>query len=247
MLSRQDVVGRLDGLIVGADALRAVSRKHMTWDLWIDEVESFLRRTLGGDVEKEFRKALTPGAVLTFGDPQPIYLEALQQGVNKLAVIRKRVIRGDYDAQLEGTLKGVEREGAVPSIFIAHSGEPPALFRLTRFLEALRVKPVIAEWLPFKGRQVPDQARSAMDGCVAAIVFATAADAVAERKQPGRGALTETGILQERFGQKIIYLVEEGVELGPMLDSFAREFFTQDCLERAFSRVVVELKGHAII
>jgi predicted nucleotide-binding protein len=246
--SHRDVVGRLDEFIIGADALRAVSRKHMTWDLWIDEVESFLRHTLGEPVEKEFKRSLTPSAVLTFGDPQPIYLEALQQSVNKLAVIRKRVIRGDYDVQLQEGPGQTEKAAAAPaSVFISHSGETPAFSRLIRFLGDLGVNPLVAEWLPFKGRTVPEHVRGTMDGCQAAVVFATAADAVGERKQPGRGALIETGILQQRFGDKVVYLVEEGAELGPMADGFAHESFTQDCLERAFHRIVVELKAHDMI
>ena len=86
-----------------------------------------------------------------------------------------------------------------------------------------------------------------MEGSEAAIVFATQADVVGDRAQPGRGALIETGILQERFGEGVVYLVEGGSELGPMADNFARESFTQDCLERAFHRIVVELKAHGLI
>lgn len=67
------------------------------------------------------------------------------------------------------------------------------------------------------------------------------------RHQPGRGALIETGILQERFGERVIYLVENGSEFGPMAENFARESFTQDNLERAFHRIVVELKACGLI
>ena len=248
MASRQEAAGKLAEFIVKANELRQVPRRHMRWDLWIDEVESFLRRTLGDLAEKEFKEAMNPDVGATFGDPQPIHLQTLQIGINKLAVMRRRVIRGDYGTQLEGSPNRVQGHLATPaSVFIAHSGEPPALSRLADFLKALGVEPVIAERLPFKGRQVPDQARSAMNGCAAAIVFATAADAATDRTQPGRGLLNETGVLQEQFGDKIIYLVEEGVQLGAMLDSYARESFTQECLEKAFHRIVVELKAHRII
>ncbi len=132
-------------------------------------------------------------------------------------------------------------------IFISHSGETPAFYRLDRFLRDLGVEPVVAEWLPFKGRTVPDHVKGAMEGCVVAVVFATKADQVGGRSQPGRGALIETGILQARFEERVVYLVEEGAEFGPMADNFARESFTQDCLERAFHRIVVELKSHGLI
>lgn len=134
-----------------------------------------------------------------------------------------------------------------PRIFISHSGEGPAFYRLVLFLWELAVEPVVAEWRPFQGQPVPQHVRSAMDSCVAAIVFATAADQVGGRKQPGRGALIETGILQERFGKRVIYLVEKEVELGPMADNFACEFFTQDNLEAAQRRVVIELRALGLI
>ncbi len=134
-----------------------------------------------------------------------------------------------------------------PRIFISHSGEGSAFYRLVLFLWELAVEPVVAEWRPFQGQPVPQHVRSAMDSCVAAIVFATAADQVEGRKQPGRGALIETGILQERFGKRVIYLVEKGVELGPMADNFACEFFTQDNLEAAQRRVVIELRALGLI
>ncbi len=86
-----------------------------------------------------------------------------------------------------------------------------------------------------------------MSSCVGAIVFATATDQVGGRKQPGRGVLIEVGILQERFNERVIYLVERGCELGPMANNFACEFFTQDNLEQAFQRLVVELKSHGLI
>lgn len=134
-----------------------------------------------------------------------------------------------------------------PRIFISHSGEGPAFYRLVLFLWDLEVEPVVAEWQPYQGQPVPQNVRSAMDSCVAAIVFATATDQVGDRKQPGRGALIETGILQERVGEQVIYLVEKGVELGPMADNFACEFFTQDNLEAAYRRVIIELRAFGLI
>ena len=152
----------------------------------------------------------------------------------------------EASARLNRLRKPVRRE-ARARVFISHSGESAAFHRLLRFLWSLGVEPVVAEWLPFSGRLVPEHVRATMDSCECAIVLATGSDEVGERKQPGRGVLIETGILQERFGERVIYLVEEGAQLGPMADGFARESFTQDNLERAFERIVVELKAHDLI
>jgi hypothetical protein len=211
--------------------------------LWEDEVYRYLQRNVDHQAATDFHDKMHPGVFFVPSDESD-YARDLRNAVVHLQVVKARVDRGEYDPAPKIQLIPVNTPA---SIFIAHSGEPNALHRLTRFLEALGVKPVIAEWLPFQGRQVPDQARSAMDRCQAAIVFATVSDVVGDRGQPGRGALIEAGILQERFGSKVVYLVEEGAELGPMADNFARESFTQDCLERAFHRIVVELKAQGII
>ncbi len=134
-----------------------------------------------------------------------------------------------------------------PRIFISHSGENLAFYRLVSFMWELGVEPVVAEWKPFKGQPVPEHVRSAMESCVAAIVFATAADQVGDRKQPGRGVLIETGMLQERFSERVIYLIENETELGPMADNFACEFFTQDNLEAAYRRVIIELRAFGLV
>ena len=248
MPSRDEIAGGLAEFMVRAEELPTISHKDVRWDLWKDEVLSYLRRTLGQDAEKEFKRVMAVSTIAWWGDEDVPYVNSLSEGVKKLAVMRQRVIRGEYDAQLQGSPDKVQEHAALaPSVFIAHSGEPPALHRLTRFLEALGVKPVIAEWLPFRGAQVPDHARSSMDGCDAAIVFATVSDAAGQRQQPGPGALIETGILQERFGDRVIYLVEKGAHFGPMADGFAHESFTRNCLEKAFHRIVVELRAHKVI
>jgi len=246
MPSREETVAKLEALINRATDLSWIRHDGEEWAIWKDEVKHYLCRTLGNSAEQEFSNAMRVTALPAYGgDHQPYYLKALDRAVTSLKVIKARVERGDYGTAPE--TQASAQSPSAPSVFIAHSGEPPALSRLAEFLKALGVEPVIAERLPFKGRQVPDQARSAMNGCAAAIVFATAADAAKDRTQPGRGLLNETGVLQEQFGDKIIYLVEEGVQLGVMLDSYARESFTQECLERAFHRIVVELKAHKII
>lgn len=167
---------------------------------------------------------------------------------NRLQVLKARIERGEYVEPSKSVPPPSTQTDAVrPRVFISHSGENEAFYRLTLFLNELGVQPIIAEWLPFGGRSVPDQVGEAIASCAAAIVFATRADQVGDRSQPGRGALIETGILRQRFGERVIYLVEEGAEFGPMADNFARESFTQENLERVFHRLVVELKAYGLV
>jgi predicted nucleotide-binding protein len=253
MSSREEIAQKLQDFIDMAGRLRSLDYGGAEWALWEDEVYQYLQRVADQQAATDFQNKLhnvEPIASIFHGPiviPES-YVRALDKAVVHLHVVKARVERGDYDAALSGKEAAPSDQSSPrPSVFISHSGEPPIFSRLARFLEDLGVEPVVAEWLPFKGQTVPVHVRSAMDGCQAAIVFATASDQVGDRSQPGRGVLTETGILQERFGDRVIYLVEEGADFGPMVGGFARESFTQDCLERAFHRIVIELKAHGIV
>jgi hypothetical protein len=140
-----------------------------------------------------------------------------------------------------------ERQSAPRKVFIAHSGDTWALNRLLRFIRALGPDPQIAEWLPFSGTQVPEHVRRVFSDCECAVVFAEATQSIGGSSQPGRGVLIEVGLLQQHFGDRIVYLREEGASFGPMADPFAAEFFRQDCLENAFFRLVVEFKAWSLI
>lgn len=136
---------------------------------------------------------------------------------------------------------------AKPKAFIAHTGNSGAFHRLLRFLTTLGVDPQVAEWLPSSGAHIPDHVRSIYQDCACAIVFAEAIHRAGGKGQTGTGVLIEVGLLQSHFSDRIIYLREEGVSFGPMADSYVAEFFTQDNLEAAFQKIVLELKAWGLI
>ena len=243
----RELTAGLQELISEVDDILEIHRSDAAHDIFDDKAKHFVRRHIGDrDAVRLHNILVGPTLVYASGSElSQARKQTLYNAQKLLKVLVARVERGDHRIASPATQTDVATQP--PRVFIAHSGEPSSLTRLVRFMEALEVKPIIAEWLPFKCRQVPDHARHAMDGCAAAIVFATAADGVGERGQPGRGVLTETGILQERFDDKVIYLLEEGASFGAMADGFAHESFTQDNLEGAFLRIVLELKAHAII
>lgn len=258
-MTPEQIIAKLKGLSRKVKRLQNVRYQGRDWRLIEDELDKFLRTNLGDDAAWAVHNALNPGRIRVRMQDYPIgdnvdpewkaeRVEAVQTQLHMLV----RDLKSGYLVPKEETptRTSVGPRQPVkphPRLFISHSGETEAFYRLNRFLKDLGMDPVVAEWLPFRGRQVPHHVRNTMENCQAAIVFATRADQVGERSQPGRGALIETGILQERFGEKVVYLVEEAAEFGPMADNFACESFTQDCLERAFHRIVVELKAHGLI
>lgn len=217
-------------------------RWHERFGTWRVRTEAIFRRLYGADSEP--MKAFS---YVFFGDWSAIgpdsddYLARLPTWKSQLETLLWEL------EEFPEAETATETPHVPPKVFIAHSGETPALNRLLRFLRALGVDPQVAEWLPYSGAQVPDHVRSAYQDCRCAVVFAEATEQVGDRGQPGRGVLIEIGLLREYFGDRIVYLREEGTDLGPMAEGFACTFFTQGSLEEAFYRIVVEFKNWGLV
>lgn len=249
-LPDQELIQALLGYIRRAEELMGTTFESVEQDIYDDELPALIRRYFGAKEANIFRQMLRPPVriyTVSRATEQIDRADCLENVWKRLMVLNAGIERGEHVPPSSDPAPANRETTSPPAVFISHSGENEAFYRLTRFLNELGVQPIIAEWLPFGGRSVPDQVSEAIESCAAAIVFATRADQVGDRSQPGRGALIETGILRQRFGERVIYLVEEGAEFGPMAENFARESFTQDNLERVFHRLVVELKAYGLV
>jgi CheY-like chemotaxis protein len=134
-----------------------------------------------------------------------------------------------------------------PRAFLAHGGGTEALNKLSVFLEKLGVKPLIVEWLPSEGRSVNTNVEYYLAQADCGIVLATRDDLVDGKFQPRGNVNIELGRFQERFPGKVIYLLEEGASFPSNVSEKVWERFTQDNMERAFVKVVTELKAFELI
>ncbi|HUF54031.1 MAG TPA: TIR domain-containing protein [Dehalococcoidia bacterium] len=134
------------------------------------------------------------------------------------------------------------------NVFIAHGGETEALNKLADFLsDDLGVKPLIVERLPSEGRSVNENVEFYLALANAAIVLATCDDLVDGKYQPRANVHIELGRFQERFGDKVIYLLEEGAAYPSNVSEKVWERFTQDNMEKAFRKVVRELRSFGLL
>ena len=123
--------------------------------------------------------------------------------------------------------------------FLSHSGESQAFVKYEHYLRVgLGIDTIVVEWLPFHGMPVPENIQANMRESDFAVVF---------YEGKGKGMLIELGQLQSHFGNRIIYLVEEGQSFGPMADAYAGAHFKPDNLEEAYNRTVDELFGWGFI
>lgn len=137
-----------------------------------------------------------------------------------------------------------------PKAFIAHEGETRALSILKEFLEALGVHCFIAESKASDGRSVERQVDWAESKADFAICLATKGKAVNKKTGKhymGLNVADELGRARQIYGNRIILLVQKGVEVHTNPREIVHETFTTTNMERAFIKIARELTNWGFI
>ena len=137
-----------------------------------------------------------------------------------------------------------------PKAFIAHEGETRALDILKEYLEALGIRYFIAESKASDGRSVERQVDWTQSKADFAICLATKGKAV--NKKTGKhymapNIIDELGRARQVFGNKIILLVQKGVEVHTNIREIVYETFTTTNMEKALIKVAKELTNWGFI
>ena len=137
----------------------------------------------------------------------------------------------------------------LPKVFIAHGGESPALDKLTNFLIALGIEPLVVEEQPSEGRSISENVDYYARQSDFAIILATKGDI--DGKTGGfipRGNVSmEIGKLQELLKDRIVYLLQAETKFPSDISEKVRERFTPQSMDKAFIKVARELKKCGII
>ena len=131
-------------------------------------------------------------------------------------------------------------------VFISHGTQTQALTKVERYIRALGLDPVIVIRKPSEGLSVDDLVDKRMSESDCALVLATADEEVAGRRQPRPNVIHEIGLAQEKLGEKVIYLKEEGCEFPSNIRPKVWGSFTQDNLEEAFEKIILELRAFGL-
>ena len=133
-----------------------------------------------------------------------------------------------------------------PKAFIAHEGETTALNKLKGFLDALNIKYLIAEIEPSNGRLVEGQVDWSQGQADFAIILATKGKVVSKKTgkpQIGTNVADELGRARQVFKNRIILLRQTGVEVHTNVSGIIREHFSPQSMDRAFIKIVRELRN----
>ena len=171
-------------------------------------------------------------------DILPFCIEITKQAIGKLEDDIKKSIR---DKTTGGKIEKAKVFDVKPlKAFIAHEGETRALTMLKEFLEALGVKYFIAESEASSGRSIEGQVDWTQSNADFAICLATKGKAI--NKKTGRpyiapNVIDELGRARQVFGNKIILLLQKGVEPHTNIAEIVHERFTTTNMEKAFIKI----------
>ncbi len=128
--------------------------------------------------------------------------------------------------------------------FIAHEGETRALTMLKEYLESLGIQYFIAELKASAGRSIEKQVDWTQSNADFAICLATKGKAINKRTGKhymGLNVADELGRARQVFGNKIILLMQKGIEPHTNIREVVHESFTTTNMEKAFIKIAKEL------
>ena len=186
------------------------------------------------------------GYTLTFLDLEIRGFEALDAAIG---LVNRAIGKLESTPIAELELEEIKAKEP-PKAFIAHEGETQALNKLKTFLDALGVTYLIAEIEPSNGRVVEGQVDWTQGQADFAIILATKGKIVNKttgKPQMGTNVADELGRARVAFRNRIILLLETGLEAHTNVGGIVRARFMPQSMDKAFEKIVNELKNWGFI
>ncbi|MBN2379009.1 nucleotide-binding protein [candidate division WOR-3 bacterium] len=142
----------------------------------------------------------------------------------------------------------VKAKADIAKVFISHGPPTSVLDRVFKFVrDDLGLEPIVAEWTASEGRGIRPDAEKKIQESHCAIILAEKDPDDPKGKNPRGNVLIESEHAKLMLKDKLIWLKEEGVEWPSMNRAIIWESFTQDCLEKAFAKIVRELRAFDLL
>jgi predicted nucleotide-binding protein len=108
---------------------------------------------------------------------------------------------------------------------------------------------LVIEEEPSEGRSINEQVDFYLEQADCAIVLGTADDKKLKdgKLYPRRNVCIEIGRFQERFPNRIIYLLEEGASLPSNISEKVYARFSQDSMDEALLKTARELRAFGLL
>lgn len=224
-----------------------------TFTAWKENTRAILLNGLGDNAKiplYQFDKATRflplPEGMIDPGWQREMFESRFNEEIPNVEKTLENII---WQLETFGTPHNTAKEkGTKPKIFIAHGPIASPLEKLKKFLISLDIQPLVIEEEPSEGRSTNEQVEFYLDESDCAIVFGTADDKELKdgKLYPRRNVCIEIGRFQERFPNRIIYLLEEGASLPTNVSEKVYSSFNQDSMEEAFIKTTLELSAFGL-
>lgn len=129
------------------------------------------------------------------------------------------------------------------NIFIGHGRKMGPLERVERFIEALGHNPLVVKEQPSKGKSIGQAVEGYLQSSECAILIFTAEVEKEGAWHAGENVINEEGLSRKYVGERIIYLVEQGVTLPTNFKEKVYGSFQENDMTDAFIKIARELKA----
>jgi len=187
--------------------------------------------------------------------PTSLVLSSLDQVVQAtslaLGKIKRDIALGKIDTKTGELLDkpGVTRS-ETPKAFVAHEGETEQLRKLRDFLDALGIRYFIAEAEASDGRSIEGQVDWTQAQADFAICLATKGKAINKKTGKhymGLNVADELGRARGVFENRVILLVQKGVEVHTNIREIVWAPFTTQRMDEALIKIIKELRNWGFI
>ncbi len=248
MMDKIEAIELLKQALSEIPNLRGLHYDNEGYELWVSKIENVIKAGLDQVDYKTFASTHPKGGIPIRGAASEDRLhDYYQEEINAHELAIKKIIQKYELLGIE--IKPAAAAGLLPKAFIAHGGRSEARDKLCRFLTALDVTPFIIEEEPKEGRSVNQQVEYYSEQADCAIILGTADDKELKdgKLYPRRNIHIEIGRFQEKFPNRIIYLLEEGASFPSNISEKLYTPFTQESMDDAFITVARELKAFGIL
>ena len=234
-------------------SLRFPNNEYLPWRRNIEDI----LETTWGVTSTEYKRVAdvhikTKGTREAIQRAYKVIVHRIQQEVN--SIIQKYEILGIEAEPIpiakENSEQGVMMNKIQPAAFIVHGGRSGVLDKLREFVEALGIKPLVVEMLPSKGMPLVDKVKKYQQEADRAIILATRGgiiDIKSGKQHPRLNVIDELSSFWEAFPEKVILLLEKGVELPSNKAGLTYEPFARQSMDRAFIAIARELTEMKIL
>jgi predicted nucleotide-binding protein len=210
-----------------------------------------LIRDITGGPRVMLDAAPTPTVEEETGDGQPV-VEGAEIDASDTTTSNGEVVD---EPALEAPKEPPSTEGHVPKvkpIFVGHGKKKGPLEKIERFLIQFGIPHKVAQDEPNLGRPIPTKVREVMKECGSSILIFTKDEKFLDGKgndvwRPSENVVYELGAASFEYENRIVILMEEGLNFPANFESIGHISFEEDAIEAKTAALLQELIGFGLV